>query len=83
MSPRFQSFQVKKYLKYKPKKYFDANPRNCLKEPFLIQLLVGNKLESNLCNQMTRNNSIHSRYLFVISCIVAVQTQLCGALTFS
>jgi len=29
------------------------------------------------------NNSIHARYLFVMSCIVTVQSQLCGALTFS
>jgi len=29
------------------------------------------------------NNSIHPRYLFVMSCIVMVQSQLCGALTFS
>jgi len=29
------------------------------------------------------NNSIHSRYLFVMSCIVTVQSQLCGAITFS
>jgi len=28
------------------------------------------------------NNSINSRYLFVMSCIVTVQSQLCGALTF-
>jgi len=28
-------------------------------------------------------NSIHSRYLFMMSCIVTVQSQLCGALTFS
>jgi len=24
------------------------------------------------------NNSIHSRYLFVVACIVTVQSQLCG-----
>jgi len=29
------------------------------------------------------NNSIHSRYLFMNSCIVTIQSQLCGALTFS
>jgi len=35
-------------LKYKPKKYFSANQRNCLKEPFLLQLLVEEKLVSDL-----------------------------------
>jgi len=29
------------------------------------------------------NSSIPSRYLFVMTCIVTVQSQLCGALTFS
>ena len=29
------------------------------------------------------NKSIHSRYLFVMTCIVTGQSQLCGALTFS
>jgi len=29
------------------------------------------------------NHSIHSRYSFVMSCILTVQSQICGALTFS
>jgi len=33
--------------------------------------------------QLFSNNGIHSRYLFVMICIVTVQSQLCGALTFS
>jgi len=35
-------------LKYKPKKYFSANQRNCLKEPILLQLLVEYKFVSHL-----------------------------------
>jgi len=41
-------FRLIKYLKYKPKKYFSANQRNCLKEPILLQLLVEYKLASDL-----------------------------------
>jgi len=37
-----------KYLKNKPKKYFSANQRNFLNEPILFQLLVENKLASDL-----------------------------------
>jgi len=41
-------FRLIKYLKYKPKKYFSANLRNCLKETILLQLLVEHKLVSDL-----------------------------------
>jgi len=30
---------------------------------------------------MSSNNSIHSRYLFVMTCTVTFQPQLCGTLT--
>jgi len=33
-------FRLIKLLMCKPKKYFSANKRNCLKEPFLLQPLV-------------------------------------------
>jgi len=33
---------------YKPKNYFSANQRNCLKERILLQLLVEYKLVSDL-----------------------------------
>jgi len=48
--PQFQSFQVNKIFEvlYKPKKYFSANQRNCLKERILLQLLVQYKLVSDL-----------------------------------
>ena len=45
---QFKSFQVNKYLKSKPKKYFSANKRNCLKEPILLHLLVEYKLVFDL-----------------------------------
>ena len=42
-------FQVNKIFEvHKPKKYFSANQRNCLKEPILLQLLVEHKLVSAL-----------------------------------
>jgi len=47
-SPNSNVFRLIKYLKYKPKKYFSANQRNCLKEPILLQLLVEHKLVSDL-----------------------------------
>jgi len=37
-----------KYLKYKPKKHFSASQQNCLKEPFLLQVLAEWKLVSDL-----------------------------------
>jgi len=46
--PNSNVFRLIKYLKYKPKKYFSANQRNCLKEPILLQLLVEHKLVSDL-----------------------------------
>jgi len=44
-------------LKYKPKKYFSAHQRNCLKEPILLQLLFEHKfvydlLYNNKCPQV-------------------------------
>jgi len=48
MRPNSKIFRLTKYLKYKPKKYFSANQRNCLKEPILLQLLVEHKLVSDL-----------------------------------
>jgi len=62
MSPQFQSFQVKKILKYKPKKYFSANQRDCLKEPTLHQLLFEDKLVSELLQSTTasKNNWINA-----------------------
>jgi len=47
-TPNSNVFRLIKYLKYKPKKYFTANQRNCLKEPILLQLLVEHKLVSDL-----------------------------------
>jgi len=46
--PNSKVFRLIKYLKYKPKKYFSANQRNCLKERILIQLLVHYKRVSDL-----------------------------------
>jgi len=53
MSPNSKVFRLTKYLKYKTKKYFSANQRNCLKERILLQLLVAYKLVAYLtfCNQ--------------------------------
>jgi len=39
---------ISAYIRYKPKKYFSANQRSCLKEPILLQLLVEHKLVSDL-----------------------------------
>jgi len=47
-TPNFNVFRLIKYLKYKPKKYFSANQRNCLEEPILLQLLVEHKLVYDL-----------------------------------
>jgi len=47
-APNYNVFRLIKYLKYKPKKYFSANQRNCLKESILLQLLVEYKLVSEL-----------------------------------
>ena len=47
-TPDSKVFRLIKYLKYKPKKYFGANQRNCLQEPILFQLLVEHKLTSDL-----------------------------------
>jgi len=47
-NPNFNVFSLIKYLKCKPKKYFSANQRNCLKEPILLQLLVEHKLVYDL-----------------------------------
>jgi len=51
--PNPKVFRLVKYLKYKPKKYFSSNQRNCLKECILLQLLVEYKLVAYLtfCNQ--------------------------------
>jgi len=46
--PNSKVFRLIKYLKYKLKKYFSANQRNCLKELILLQLLVEYKLVSDL-----------------------------------
>jgi len=46
--PNSNIFRLIKYLKCKPKKYFSANQRSCLKEPNLLQLLVENKLVSDI-----------------------------------
>jgi len=47
-TPNSKVFRLIKYLKYKPKKYFSANQRNCLEEHILLQLLVEYKLVSDL-----------------------------------
>jgi len=47
-TPNSNVFRLIKYLKYKPKKYFSANQRICLKEPILLQLLFEHKLISDL-----------------------------------
>jgi len=47
-TPNSKVFRLMKYLKYKPKKYFSANQRNCLKEPILFQRLVEHKLVFDL-----------------------------------
>jgi len=46
--PNSKVFRLIQYLRYKPKKYYSANQRNCLKEPILFQLLVEYKLVSDL-----------------------------------
>jgi len=47
-TPNSKVFRSIKYLNYKPKKYFSANQRNCLKEPILLQILVEHKRVSDL-----------------------------------
>jgi len=47
-TPNCKVFRLIKYLKYKPKKYFSANQRICLKEPILFQHLVERKLVFDL-----------------------------------
>jgi len=51
-TPNSKVFRLIKYLKYKPKKYFSANQRNCLKEAILLQLLVEHKLDLTFCNHI-------------------------------
>jgi len=46
--PNSKVFRLMKYLKYKPKKYFGANQRNCLKVSILLQFLVKYKLVYDL-----------------------------------
>jgi len=47
-TPNSKAFRLIKHLKYKPKKYFSANQRNCLMESVLLRLLVEHKLVSDL-----------------------------------
>jgi len=47
-TPNSKVCRLIKYLKYKPKKYFSANQRNCLKEPILLQFFVEQKLVSDV-----------------------------------
>jgi len=55
----------------------------CLEAQTLAKKLFCLKVFSIAPQSLLSNNSIHSRYLFVMSCIVTVESQLFGALTFS
>jgi len=44
-------------LRYKPKKYFNANQRNYLKEPIPLQLLVEYKLVSYFLESVTASKN--------------------------
>ena len=57
-TPNSKDFGLIQYLKYKSKKTFSANQRNCLKEPILLQFLVEHELVPDLLYQWpaSKNN---------------------------
>jgi len=55
----------------------------CLEAQTLAKKRFSFKLSFIAPQSLFSNSSIHSRFLFVMTCVVTVQSQLCGVLTFS